>query len=264
MTGDVPTPEVRLVEDALPGGGDPGDTDPMQTTRIPREASEAFAALAKLVYAGTGTDEVLTEICLRAVELIPGADHACISTLDAHEQLRTQASSDDVASLMDRLESEAHEGPCLDSIEQDSVQHDSDISTGTKWPKLAELTLSRTPVRGMLGYQLMDGLGSRAAFNVFSDTPGALTKESVDVGAVLASFTSVVLAASERQATAENLRRGLESNREIGKAIGLLMAAHKVSDEEAFQILKSASSRTNTKLAALASKINESHRETLA
>jgi AmiR/NasT family two-component response regulator len=115
----------------------------------------------------------------------------------------------------------------------------------------------------MIGYQLMDGLGSRAAFNVFSDTAGALTRESVDVGAVLAAFTSVSLAASERQTTADNLRKGLESNREIGKAIGLLMAAHEVSDEEAFEILRSASSRTNTKLAALAAKINESHRATL-
>jgi len=233
-------------------------------TPIPREASEAFASLAQLVYAGTGTDDVLTEICLVAVELIPGADHACISTLDAHEQLRTQAASDDIARQMDKLESEAHEGPCLDSIEQESVQHDADIATATKWPKLAELTLSRTPVRGMLGFQLLDGAGNRAAFNVFSDTPDTLTKESVDVGAVLAAFTSVALAAAERHATAENLRRGLESNREIGKAVGLLMAAHQVSDDEAFEILRSASSRTNTKLATLAGKINESHRENLA
>jgi hypothetical protein len=240
-----------------------GDTDPMQTP-IPREATEAFASLAKLVYAGSGSAEVLEAICRTALEIIPGADHACISTLVGDEQLKTQAASDDVASLMDQLESEAHEGPCVDSIIEDSVQHDADIRNATKWPRLAELTLSRTPVRGMLGFQLMDGLGSRAAFNVFSDTPGALTQESVDVGAVLAAFTSVSLAASERQTTAENLRKGLESNREIGKAIGLLMAAHKVSDEEAFQILRSASSRTNTKLAALADKINESHRETLA
>jgi AmiR/NasT family two-component response regulator len=115
----------------------------------------------------------------------------------------------------------------------------------------------------MLGFQLMDGLGSRAAFNIFSDTPGALTQESVNVGAVLAAFASVSLAAAERQATADNLRKGLESNREIGKAIGLLMAAHQVSDEEAFEILRSASSRTNTKLAALAAKINATHREAL-
>jgi hypothetical protein len=233
-------------------------------TPIPREATEAFASLALLVYTGSGTDEILTSICQTAVDVIPGADHACISTLDDEEQLRTRAASDDIARLMDRLESEAHEGPCLDAIVEDSVQHDADISDGTKWPKLAELTLERTPVRGMIGYQLMDGLGGRAAFNVFSDTAGALTRESVDVGAVLAAFTSVSLAAAERQTTAENLRKGLESNREIGKAIGLLMAAHKVSDDEAFQILRSASSRTNTKPASLANQINESHRKTLA
>ena len=242
--------------------GATGDTGAMQTP-IPREATEAFASLAKLVYAGSGSDEVLEAICHAAVEIIPGADHACISTLVGREQLSTRAASDDVAAQMDKLESAAHEGPCVDAIIEDSVQHDPDISIACKWPILAQLTMERTPVRGMLGYQLMDGLDNRAAFNVFSDTPGALTTESVDVGAVLAAFTSVALAAAERHTTAENLRKGLESNREIGKAIGLLMAAHKVSDEEAFQILKNASSRTNTKLASLASQINESHRGTL-
>ena len=216
-------------------------------TPIPHEATEAFASLAKLVYAGSGSTEVLDAICRVAVEIIPGADHACISTLDKDKKLHTQATSDDVASLMDRLESEAQEGPCVDSIIEDSVQRDADIRTATKWPRLAELTLSRTSVRGMVGYQLLDGLGSRAAFNVFSDTPGALTQEAADVGAVLAAFTSVALAAAE-----------------IGKAIGLLMAAHKINDEEAFHLLRSASSRTNTKLATLAGTINASHRDELA
>jgi hypothetical protein len=262
MSGDA-DPGVLTVDGPLPAGSGTGDTGRMQTP-IPREATEAFASLAQLVYAGSGSEEILNAICQTAVDVIPGADHACISTLVGDEQLRTQAANDDIARQMDRLESEAHEGPCVDSILEDSVQHDSDISNGTKWPKLAELTLERTPVRGMIGYQLVNGLGSRAAFNVFSDTAGALTRDSVDVGAVLAAFASVSLAAAERQTTAENLRKGLESNREIGKAIGLLMAAHEVSDEEAFQILKSASSRTNTKLASLANQINESHRATLS
>lgn len=231
---------------------------------IPREATEAFASLAKLVYAGTESNEVLDAICRVAVEIIPGADHACISTLDGNQKLQTQASSDDVASTMDRLESEAGEGPCLDSILEDSVQHDADITTATKWPRLAELTLARTPVRGMVGYQLLEGLGARAALNVFSDTPGALTDEAADVGVVLAAFTSVALAATEHRATAESLRRGLDSNREIGKAVGLLMAAHSVSDQEAFHLLRSASNRTNTKLASLAEEINATHRKGLA
>ncbi|KQZ88783.1 ANTAR domain-containing protein [Phycicoccus sp. Root563] len=226
---------------------------------IPREASEAFASLAELVYSGADCQEVLDTICVRAVDIIPGADHVSIASLAADRTLTSRAASDDVAALMDRLETEAGEGPCLDSILEDSFQRDEDITTTSTWPALAELTIARTPVRGMIGYRLQQGEGGRSALDVFSDTPGALTSESADIGAVLAAFTSVALTAADRQADVENLRRGLDSNREIGKAVGLIMAAHDVDAEQAFAILRSASSRTNTKLAAIAEKITSSH-----
>jgi ANTAR domain/GAF domain len=229
------------------------------TPAIPAEASDAFASLAALVYAGADSQAVLDAICEVAVDVIPGADHVCISTLDRDNRLRSRAASDDVAALMDRLESDAQEGPCLDSIESDSFQRDDDIAHHSTWPRLAELTLSRTPVRGMIGYRLQEGLGGRSALNVFSDTPGALSDESAGVGALFASFASVALLAAERHHDAEHLRLGLESNREIGKAVGLLMAAHGVDADEAFQILRSASSRTNTKLAAIAERITAGH-----
>ncbi|KQU70491.1 ANTAR domain-containing protein [Phycicoccus sp. Root101] len=226
---------------------------------IPSEASEAFASLAELVYSGADHQEVLDTICLRAADVIPGADHISIATLGADRTLISRASNDDVAALMDRLETEAGEGPCLDSILEDSFQRDDDITSSSTWPALAELTIARTPVRGMIGYRLQQGENGRSALNVFSDTPGALTSESADIGAVLAAFTSVALTAADRQSDVENLRRGLDSNREIGKAVGLIMAAHDVDAEQAFAILRSASSRTNTKLAAIAEKITSSH-----
>jgi hypothetical protein len=226
---------------------------------IPPEATQAFASLAELVYAGTDAQEVLDAICQQALDIIPGADHTSISTLAPDRSLRSRAASDDVALLMDTLETEAGEGPCLDSILEDSVQVDADITHGSTWPALARLTIERTPVRGMIGFRLQQGHEARSAFNVFSDTAGALTQQSADIGAVLAAFTSVALTAAEEKASAENLRKGLASNREIGKAMGLLMAAHGVSDDEAFEILRSASTRTNTKLAEVAGKVNRSH-----
>jgi len=226
------------------------------TTPIPAETKEAYASLAALVYAGADSQAVLDAICDVAADVIPGADHVCISTLDRHQQLQSRAASDEVALLMDKLESEAQEGPCLDSIKHDSVQRDDDIAHHSTWPKLAELTLARTSVRGMIGYRLQEGLGGRSALNVFSDTPGALTEESAGIGALFASFASIALLAAERRSDAENLRLGLESNREIGKAVGLLMAAHGVDAEEAFELLRTASTRTNTKLAAIAQRIN--------
>ena len=121
---------------------------------IPRESTEAFASLAQLVYTASSSEEVLDAICRAAVEIVPGADHACISTLEKDRQLRTRAASDEVARLMDRLESEAQEGPCLDSIIGDSVQRDEDIASSSTWPALAELTLSRNPSMPRIGVRL--------------------------------------------------------------------------------------------------------------
>ncbi len=227
-------------------------------TSIPQPALQAFASLAELVYQDDG--DVSEAICRAAVQIVPGADHACISTLAAGGRLRTLASSDDVAGLMDQLESEAGEGPCLDSIEGESFNCDPDITTHSTWPALARLTLARTPVRGMVGYRLMPGGASRAALNIFSDTAGALTGESADIGALLAAFASVSLTAEARRKTAEDLRRGLASNREIGQAVGLIMAAHSVDASEAFEVLRSASTRTNTKLAVIAAQVTAAHR----
>jgi hypothetical protein len=230
---------------------------------VPPEARRAFASLSELVYAGSSADEVLGAIVQVAVEVVPGVDHACVSTLTAPRTLTSRAASDEVALLMDQLENEASEGPCLDSILEDSFQRDDDIATRSTWPRLAELTLARTPVRGMIGYRLLPDTGTASALNLFSDQPGALTDEAADIGAVLAAFTSVALTAIEQRSAAENLRRGLESNREIGKAIGLLMATHRISDTEAFELLRKASSRTNTRLALLAQRIADGHRAEL-
>lgn len=225
---------------------------------IPEETAAAFGAIADIVYSGSTADAALERLCRIAVQAIPGADHACISTMVRPGTLRTRAASDDVARELDRLESEVGEGPCLESIVAESFQHDTDIASHSRWPRLAELALARTPVRGMIGYRLISDRSDRSAFNVFADVPGALTTESAEIGAVLSAFASVALTAIERREDADNLRKGLESNREIGKAVGILMATHSIDDEQAFGILRSASNRTNTRLVQVAEQITAS------
>ena len=78
---------------------------------------------------------------------------------------------------------------------------------------------------------------------------------------MLTAFASVALAALERGEEATTLRRGLESNREIGKAIGLLMAMHDIDDNQAFQMLSKVSQEMNVKLAQVASQVLAHHRK---
>ena len=78
---------------------------------------------------------------------------------------------------------------------------------------------------------------------------------------MLTAFASVTLAALERGEEATTLRRGLESNREIGKAVGLMMAFHKVSDDDAFEMLRKASQDMNLKLIEVARQVVAHHNQ---
>ena len=107
----------------------------------------------------------------------------------------------------------------------------------------------------MIGFRLLVDGRKAGALNLFSDTPGGFTSESVSQASVLASFASVALMTLTAREQSGSLLKALDSNREIGKAVGLLMAAHKVSQERAFEILDKTSQDLNMKLVEVAAKV---------
>src|SRR4051812_46081927 len=222
--------------------------------------ADMFAKLSELVYAADDFDGVYDAIVNAAVKLVEGCDHASLM-LKRGSTFITVAASDDIARQIDSLENQIGEGPCLDAIEDETVYHDADLNDGSPWPKLAERVLAETPVQGMAGFRLRAEKEKHGALNLFSDSPGGLTAIAVDQGIVLASFTTVALRAYHDRLTAKTLRDGLQSNREIGKAVGLLMAFHQISDDAAFDMLRKASQDMNIKLAEVARQVVDHHRE---
>ncbi|HSE07551.1 MAG TPA: GAF and ANTAR domain-containing protein [Nocardioidaceae bacterium] len=216
--------------------------------------------LADLVYSRDDYAEMYEAICRAALHLVDGCDHASIM-LREHDHYTTAGASDDTARLLDRIEVEVGEGPCVDAVEEEAAQLDPDLSRSTAWPHLRKRILAETPVRGMAGFRLLVDNRKVGALNLFSDRPGALTGESVDQAAVLAAFASVALMAATHQEQARTLRGGLDSNREIGKAIGLMMAFHKVGDDDAFEILRKASQDMNLKISEIAGQIVHHHNQ---
>ena len=220
--------------------------------------SEVFRRLAEIVYNTDDFSAIYRAIVTAAPHLVEGCDHASLM-LRWDGRFVTAASSDEVAETVDRLERELGEGPCLDAISNDSVYLDADLANGSPWPRLAEQVMAQTPVRGMAGFRLRAGEGRSGALNLFSDASGGLTDRAIDQGIVLAAFVTVALVAASERRSASTLKQGLESNREIGKAVGLLMAFHHVSDEEAFAMLRTASQDLNLKLSEVAQQVVANH-----
>ena len=219
----------------------------MDRDRATRELGPLFTPLAELLRDGRNTREIYQAIVDAAVKGIKGCDHASVLVLE-NGRFRNAAASDDIARRIDVLERETGEGPCLDAIVDESFQHDPDLTVKPTWPSFAERCLAETPVRAMLAFRLIDAGRKSGALDIFSDTPGGLDEQSVDEAAVLTAFASVALAAAIERDRAGNLEIALDSNREIGKAIGLLMASHKLTDEQAFDVLRRASQDLNRKL----------------
>jgi hypothetical protein len=231
------------------------------SSQIPPDLRTTFQTMAQVVYKGESYDSVYESLCAAAVELIDGCDHASLM-LTRHGRPQTAASSDETARKVDGLETTLGEGPCLDALDDDEPDQHlcADLTEPGKWASLAEQIMQVTPVRGMAGFRIRLEGSKVGALNVFSDQAGALDEHSLDQAALLAAFASVTLAALDRGEEASTLRRGLESNREIGKAIGLLMAMHDIDDDQAFAMLSRVSQEMNIKVAEVAGQVIRHHR----
>jgi GAF domain-containing protein len=219
------------------------------------EPHHVFQTLAQLIYSGTTFEEIYQHLVDTAPRVVSGCDHASLM-LARRQGYETAAASDDIARHIDALEREIGEGPCVDAIDEETGQIDPDIRKHSTWPALAARVLEETPVRGMAGYRLVLDGQKVGALNLFSDTPGAFDEHG-DEGAVLSAFASVALGSLASRERADSLRRGLESNREVGKAIGLLMSAHQIGSEDAFELLRKASNDMNMKLTEVAREVIE-------
>jgi transcriptional regulator with GAF, ATPase, and Fis domain len=219
--------------------------------------NDVFRQMSALIYAGADSGSIHQALVDAAPRLVEGCTRASL-LVRARDRFVTAASTDDVARRIDQIELEVGEGPCVDAIVAEAYQHDADLTDGTSpWPRFCERIVAETPVRSAIGYRLLLDGDKIGALNLFADVPGGLTERSADTGAVIASFASVALMAIRAREEAATLRQGLSSNREIGKAVGLLMAAHHISGQEAFELLRNTSQELNMKLAQVASQVIE-------
>jgi len=218
------------------------------------EIASNLSELSRIVHASRSLAEVCQAVVDAAPHVVPGCDHASIMVAE-NGRYRTIAASDEVGAHVDALEREVGEGPCVDAIVSEIYQLEPDISQASQWPRFLERVLAETPVRGVAGYRLLVDGNKAGALNVFSDQAGLLTSDAADTGVILASFASVALSATAQRDRADSLQRGLTSNRVIGTAVGLLMAAHGITADAAFQTLRTASSHLNRKLVDIAQEL---------
>ena len=225
----------------------------LSADQSPLQLAEAFAELARVLAAQGTVEQTLEAITRHAVAVVEGAQHASVTVL-RQGKLRTVAATGDRPRQVDRIQYEAGEGPCVDSIvAPEDTFLSADIGVDSRWPMFGPRAAAQTGVRSMLAYRLFledeDTIGS---LNLYGTAPRAFTPAVLPIGNLLATHSAVALSRAQDKDRADNLHAALESNRTIGTAIGILMARHLVTQDQAFDLLRIVSQRSHRKLADIA------------
>jgi hypothetical protein len=213
------------------------------------ELATMFAKVERRL-AAADADSAVPLLAQSAVDLVPGAQLAGV-TIGRGGRFTTSGATDEAVRTVDQLQYEQGRGPCVDAIVQDTRFNAADLRTDPRWPRFGHAAYETTGIVSMLSFRLFFEDPHRevlAGLNMYSRVTAAFDEASEAVGLLLATHGALAVARSLALDQAQGLAAALQSNRDIGVAIGILMAQYKLTKQQSFDLLRVASQHGHRKL----------------
>nr|WP_308405343.1 GAF and ANTAR domain-containing protein [Streptomyces sp. B93] len=219
-----------------------------------RAYAEQMALLARDLLAQDSVQATLDKVAAAAVELVDGCDAAGILAVRKGRAV-TLAACGDMVRESDRLQGELGEGPCFDLARHKGSERAYPIADLSQpqpgWERFASgaRELGIGSMTGILLYADNEDFG---ALNLYAHRPGTFGKDIETAVWLLASHAAVALADAR---TIDQLEHAMDTRHAIGEAMGILMERHRLSEDDAFQVLRSISQHHNVKLRDVAQRV---------
>lgn len=224
-----------------------------------------YKALAEVVLVGRPLDDVLSEVARIAQAWLPGSEATSITLVRA-DKAWTAAHSARMALDADELQYEEGYGPCMDAGRTGMPMVVTDMRTEKRWPSYTPRVLKRGVLSSLSVPLPFQGV-TIGALNNYSSKPGAFGDEALVMATEITSYIGVAVmnadAHAEAAQTAQQMQQALESRKTIDMALGILVAMHHCSPDEAFAILSRTSQQHNRKLRELARELVEAESRSL-
>jgi transcriptional regulator with GAF, ATPase, and Fis domain len=220
-----------------------------------RKAWQTFVQLADTLVADFDVIDFLDTLAQASAELV-GVTAVGILLADHTGALNLVAASTEQARLLELLQLQNAEGPCLDTYRTGVPVQCSDLTAARDlWPGFAPAALAA-------GFDAVHALPMRlreqaiGAMNLFSTEPGALDSETSELGQALADVATIGIlherAFRRHEVVTQQLQNALHSRIVIEQAKGVLAERLQLSVEDAFTVLRTTARDRNLKLADVA------------
>jgi hypothetical protein len=216
-----------------------------------------FVEIGRDVSAHDDGDEVLSALTEWAVRGVPGAEHAGITIGGHSERFETVAATSEVVRSTDQIQYELGHGPCVDAILESTVFNAADLRTDERWPQFGRRAFEATGIVSMLSLRMFfeDDVDLIAGMNMYARTPAAFGPLAESLALLVATHGALAVANVRHREKAGNLIVALRNSRTIGIAMGVLMNQRRITDDQAFDLLRIVSQHTHRKLSDIAAEV---------
>jgi transcriptional regulator with GAF, ATPase, and Fis domain len=206
-----------------------------------RSVSQAFVALADTMADDYDIIDLLDQLIAHSVTLL-AADAAGIMLGDPHRQLRVAAASSEDAQLMELLQLQNEQGPCLDCYHSGAPVSVPNLADATQWPAFTTAVTEAGPFQSVHALPLRQRRETIGALNLFHRTPGPLPQADLALGQALADVATIGIlqkrAIRRGELLNQQLKIALASRVVVEQAKGVLAQYHGISVDAAFDRLR--------------------------
>jgi GAF domain-containing protein len=221
---------------------------------LPYESARDLSLLAGVMLSEPDLPSALRRVTELAAGIVPQCDGASL-TMRKEGRPVAAAADDEWATHLDELQHREQEGPCLNCLREGTVMRVRDLAVDSRFPTYGPRAAERG-ARACLSLPLAADGRTVGALNFYSRQPDVFDGAALALAELLAAHASLAVQAStayySNRDLADQLREAITSRATIEQAKGVLAAQQGCTPEEAFQLLVSASQRSNRKLREVA------------
>jgi hypothetical protein len=197
--------------------------------------------------------QALQSLAISAATNIAGVDFASITVRRKDQTLDTIATTDDLATDLDKYQYELHEGPCYDAVTDERFVVVNDLAAvDGRYPRFGPRAVE-FGVRGQAGIQLEHNC-ERAGLNLYARKPDAFDQSTIHLAELFSNQAAVLLGYARQVGS---LSEALQSRQDIGTAVGITMQRYDLPQDQAFGFLVRISNHRNIKLRDIAFQVIE-------
>jgi signal transduction protein with GAF and PtsI domain len=205
---------------------------------------------------------------VEATRIVVGVDGTGLTLAHEDGRPRWVAVSDAAMELLEQVQHDFGEGPCLAAFAEDRVVAVEDLQSERVWDRLAAV-VGQLQVRAVLSVPVRLADQPVGTLDVYVTRPRAWTSGEVEALGALAVVTAELVSTgvelANREVEVAQLRRALTSRIWIEQAKGVLVATRGVSPDAAFQQLRRQARSSFRKVADLAQEVvQDAQRERIA